>query len=363
MPAINPLSAVDSARNFMNIVKEVDLDEVRERAEQLPRVLVIGREAEQAAWAGRVVFGPDASRLLEFRSGDQIGSIETTRYDILVVTDPDHSGLLEEVRALAGSGRRDHIFYLADDGTVTVRALRVEILLQDPELAPSIGRHFTELRAEAIHTIIDSTAKANAKFALISNVPAIVPILGSLLAAGADFIVLTKNQVMMSYKLAAVNGRDLENQAGVIRELVPVVGAGFVWRTVAREAASFLPLLAGTIPKVAIAFVGTYTVGRAVDYYYRFGTKPPREQWALFREQAVMLAASLPLPGKKAEDDAQARIEQSLELSVEEGAVTAPIADGKIDEIVEQSIADEEIDETIGRAKADEGIVKDPDTQ
>jgi uncharacterized protein (DUF697 family) len=161
----------------------------------------------------------------------------------------------------------------------TVAAFRSEILLNDPELAPSIGRHFLELRAEAIHAIIDSTAKANAKFALISNVPSIVPILGSFLAAGADFIVLTKNQVMMSYKLAAANGRALDDQTGILRELVPVVGIGFVWRTVAREATSFLPLMAGTIPKVAIAFVGTYTVGRAVDYYYRFGTKPPKEQW------------------------------------------------------------------------------------
>ena len=64
-----------------------------------------------------------------------------------------------------------------------------------------------------------------------------------IVSAGADLVVLTKNQVMMSYKLAAANDRDLEDHAGVLRELVPVVGAGFVWRTVAREATSFLPFL------------------------------------------------------------------------------------------------------------------------
>lgn len=326
MPSLNPLSAVDSARNFMNIVKEVNFDEVRERAELPPRILIVARDAEQASWAGRVVFGASSSGLLDYRSGDQIGTIETSRFDIVVVSDPGHTGLFEEVRTLATNGRRDHIHYLADDGLATVEALRTEILLNDPELAPSIGRHFLELRAAAIHTIIDSTSKANAKFALISNVPAIVPILGSLLAAGADFIVLTKNQVMMSYKLAAANGRDLDDQAKLLRELAPVVGAGFVWRTVAREAASFLPLLAGTIPKVAIAFVGTYTVGRSVDYYYRFGTKPPKEQWELFRDQAIKLAASLPLPGRhEGEIRAEDAIERSIEQSVSAAGDTQPL--------------------------------------
>jgi uncharacterized protein (DUF697 family) len=327
MPSLNPLSAVDSARNFMNIVKEVNLDEVRERAELPPRVLIVARDAEHASMTGRNVFGADATNLLEYRSGEDVGSIDSSRYDIIVVSDPEHSSLFENVRSQATNGRRDHIHFLADDGHATVAALRGEILLTDPELAPSVGRHFLELRAAAIHTIIDSTSKANAKFALISNVPAIVPIFGSLLAAGADFIVLTKNQVMMSYKLAAANGRDLEDQTKLLRELVPVVGVGFVWRSVAREATSFLPLLAGTVPKVAIAFVGTYTVGRAVDYYYRFGTKPPKEQWALFREQAVKLAATLPLPGKhEREVLAEEAIESSLEASVAASGDTRPLA-------------------------------------
>ncbi len=319
MPSLNPLSAVDSARNFMNIVKEVNFDEVRERAELPPRVLVVARNADQATTTGQVVFGPNVSGLIDFRSGDQIPTIETSRFDVIIVSDPGHTGLFEEVRALTTNGRRDHIHYLPDDGAATVEKLRTELLLTDPELAPSIGRHFPDLRAAAIHTIIDSTSKANAKFALISNVPAIVPILGSILAAGADFIVLTKNQLMMSYKLAAANGRDLDDQGKLIRELVPVVGAGFVWRTVAREATSFLPLLAGTIPKVAIAFVGTYTVGRSVDYYYRFGTKPPREQFELFRDQAIRLAASLPLPGR---NDGETKAEDAIEHSIEESVAS-----------------------------------------
>jgi uncharacterized protein (DUF697 family) len=313
---MNPLSAVDSARNFMNIVKEVNFDEIRDRAEQAPRVLVVSRDQSDAEDAAGIVFGSETSHLVEVRSGEQANNVDPQRHDIIVVFDPGRTSLYESVRSRPGEGGRDHIFYLPGTEAAEVDRLRLEVVITDPELAPALGRHFQSFRAPATHAIIDSVAKVNAKFALVSNMPSIVPILGSLIAAGADFIVLTKNQVMMSYKLAAVNGRDLSDQTGIIRELVPVVGAGFVWRTVAREATSFLPLLAGTVPKVAIAFVGTYTVGRAVDYYYRFGTKPPKEQMRLFRDQAARLAASIPLPGRDSEDETQDDIEAALEASV-----------------------------------------------
>ncbi len=322
MPSMNPLSAVDSARNFMNIVKEVNFDEVRDRAEQAPRVLVVSRNHEDAEEASRAVFGDASSHLVEIRAGDQANTVDPMRHDVIVVFDPGQTSLYEEVRSRPGEGHRDHVFFLPGSETAEVERLRMEIVMSDPEMAPALGRHFLEFRAPAIHAIIDSVAKVNAKFALVSNMPAIIPILGSIIAAGADLVVLTKNQVMMSYKLAAVNGRDLSDHTGIIRELVPVVGAGFVWRTAAREATSFLPLLAGTVPKVAIAFVGTYTVGRAVDYYYRFGTKPPKEQMKLFREQATRLAASIPLPGRDSEDKRQDDIEAAIEASVLE--VPAP---------------------------------------
>ncbi|HEV2109514.1 MAG TPA: hypothetical protein VGR16_14740, partial [Thermomicrobiales bacterium] len=90
------------------------------------------------------------------------------------------------------------------------------------------------------------------------------------------------------------HGRDLGDQFGIIREMVPVVGAGLAWRTVAREAASFVPFAAGTIPKVAIAYVGTHSVGRAADFYYRFGRKPDRDQMKEYYKQAANRVRSLP---------------------------------------------------------------------
>jgi uncharacterized protein (DUF697 family) len=131
----------------------------------------------------------------------------------------------------------------------------------------------------------------------VSNIPTILPIVGNIAAAGADFIVLTKNQVMMLYKLAAVFGRDLRDQRGILQDVLPVVGAGLFWRTAARQAATWLPFAAGTIPKLAIAYVGTMAVGRAAEFYYRTGLKPTRSQMDQFTRQAVELLRQLDLPG------------------------------------------------------------------
>jgi uncharacterized protein (DUF697 family) len=127
--------------------------------------------------------------------------------------------------------------------------------------------------------------------------PTLLPIIGNIAAAGADFIVLTKNQVMMLYKLAAVFGRDLRDQRAILQDVLPVVGAGLFWRTAARQAATWLPFAAGTIPKLAIAYVGTMAVGRAAEFYYRTGLKPTRSQMNQFTRQAADALRQRDLPG------------------------------------------------------------------
>ena len=54
MPSKNPIAAVGSVRNFMNIVKEVNFDEIKERAAQAPRVLVVSRTQAEAERAGAI---------------------------------------------------------------------------------------------------------------------------------------------------------------------------------------------------------------------------------------------------------------------------------------------------------------------
>jgi hypothetical protein len=84
-----------------------------------------------------------------------------------------------------------------------------------------------------------------------------------------------------------------------LKELLPVVGAGFFWRTAAREATSFLPFAAGSIPKVVIAFTGTIAAGWAADFYYRKGRKPSYDQVRQYVREASEAALSLPGVGRR----------------------------------------------------------------
>jgi len=295
--------AVGSLKNFVNVVKEVDFEEVRARAERVPTIIIISSDADHAFKAAVDIFGERPERYVELKgvSDGQAVRIDAYRYEVVIVYDPDRTSLLDRVRQATASGFNGKLYFLAASlpGPRTpAEQVRLEMVTAQPDLAPALGRFFPEFRPAATKAIVDETSRANAQFALVSNVPAIVPVLGGFIAAGADVIVLTKNQIMMCYKLAALHGKDLHDQTRVITELVPVVGAGFLWRTAAREATSFLPLAAGTIPKVGIAYAGTMAVGWATDFYYRYGKKPTKSQLSEFTKRATELAQSIPLPGR-----------------------------------------------------------------
>jgi len=189
------------------------------------------------------------------------------------------------------------------------RRVRQQLAESLGERAVAFARIYPAFRPAVVAGIVNETSTANAQFAFVSNIPALIPVVGGFLSAGADMILLTKNQLMMVYKIAAASGRNLDDQHAIIRELIPVIGTGFLWRTMAREAASFLPLAAGAIPKVAIAFTGTYALGRAAEMFYRFGKKPTKEQRAEFYAQARELLMKLPF----LKDREQKAIEETTE--------------------------------------------------
>ena len=302
------LGAVGTVRNFMNLVKEIDFDEVRDRAEQPPRTLVIAVDTQRGESAADQMFGQGTRTGVDLKAWTEGESIDAARWDAIVVFDPDGAGLLDKVRRGTGARKAQNVYFLAqrrEGGDDPVEQLRDEICAEFTELAPSYGRYYPGWRSAAVRAILDDTARANAQFSFISNIPAVVPFLGGIIAASADLIVLTKNQVMMCYKIAATYDRNLGDQVALMRELAPVVGSGFLWRTIAREAAAFIPLAAGTIPKVAIAYGGTIAVGRAAEYYYRHGKKPTKEQLRAIVEPAAELVKTLPLPGREGNGSVQ----------------------------------------------------------
>lgn len=293
------LGALNSMRSMMDVLREVSLDELREQAELAPRLLVVGPSPDAAGRLAEAVVGPDGQFAAVVRTVDD--SLDAPgRIDAAIVWDPGRRGagsrVAEAVRFESPAPPIVRFEGVGPDDRDAIDHLRMEILKRNPDRAPAFGRALPAFRPVAAKQIIDETAMANAQFSLVSNIPTLIPVIGNIAAAGADFIVLTKNQVMMLYKLAAAFNRDLHDQRGILQEVLPVVGAGLVWRTVARQATTWLPFAAGTIPKLVIAYVGTMAVGRGAEFYYRTGMKPSRSQMEQFVQQATQMLRRLDLP-------------------------------------------------------------------
>jgi uncharacterized protein (DUF697 family) len=146
--------------------------------------------------------------------------------------------------------------------------LRVLDALKEQRL--SLARHFPLFRLAVARELIGDTSFASASYALGTGFAEIVPVLDIPFNV-ADMIVLTKNQALMVYKLGLALGLPTRWQAHVA-ELGGVVGAGFVWRQIARQLVGLIPVW-GIVPKVAVAYAGTYAVGEAILYWYQTGHK------------------------------------------------------------------------------------------
>jgi uncharacterized protein (DUF697 family) len=167
--------------------------------------------------------------------------------------------------------------------------LTVEEILRDkPDLSLALARQFPAFRDPVIDGIILEVAKENALFAIATALPNVVPniielpwIVGEF---ASDTVFLTANQVRMAFQISAASGRDI----GIMQqkgELMGIIGGAFGWRAIARELVSHIPLGGGLIPKGAIAYAGTYAVGKALAFYHHDLRQPSHEERrALYRE-------------------------------------------------------------------------------
>jgi uncharacterized protein (DUF697 family) len=279
--------AIGGARQLISLLRGMSLDAIEESVRQPPLILFVSDAPDAAAIAGELTGVRGMPSIHISASGDVPKSLEL--YDMIVVHNPDSNA--DFLRLRKSAGRMGHLVF--DTGPTvdqaSLEALRGRIASSLGDEAVALGRWYPAFRAAATDAIVSDTSNRNAQFALLSNVPSIVPVVGGIVAAGADTIVLTKNQLTMAIQIAAIYGKPLSDRKQIIRDLVPVIGGGFLWRTIAREGASFLPFAAGTIPKVAIAFAGTFATGKAVETYYRVGEAPSKDQVRGFYEQALQI--------------------------------------------------------------------------
>jgi uncharacterized protein (DUF697 family) len=149
----------------------------------------------------------------------------------------------------------------------------------------AVGRRLPPLR-EAVAAKLTRDAAGNAlKIALASAVVDHIPVAGIVLGAFAsagDIVAITGIQVMLMLHIQAAYGQDPDLQR--MWQLLPVIGGGFGWRTLARELVGFLPI-AGIAIKGAIAYAGTIVVGEGVTFFYEHGRHMSKAQAAQLYER------------------------------------------------------------------------------
>lgn len=154
----------------------------------------------------------------------------------------------------------------------TLAETLAQIVEKNGSVRISLARHIPAFRPAVCSYLIYEASWQNARIAVFSSLPAVIPITAILAPAAAlgDMVVLTRNQGVLLLKLAAVYGHEADVKA-CMTELMPIVGGAFGWRAVARELVGMVPGGIGIVVKGSIAFAGTYTVGKAAAVFYSTG--------------------------------------------------------------------------------------------
>jgi uncharacterized protein (DUF697 family) len=82
---------------------------------------------------------------------------------------------------------------------------------------------------------------------------------------GADFPVLTMNQLRLVLRIGAAHGVAIDNER--VPEILGVIGSGLAFRAAARQALGFVPV-AGWAVKGGVAYAGTRALGEAAVKYF-----------------------------------------------------------------------------------------------
>ncbi len=158
-----------------------------------------------------------------------------------------------------------------DDPAATI----AEILRDHDDLELALASRFAPFRKPVVERIIHAVSRENAVFAVATALPNLVPNLGEIPWAFGEFAsdtaFLTANQVRMAFLIAAACGKEV-GYSQRAAEILSIAAGAFGWRALARELAGKIPFGGGIIPKGAIAYAGTFVIGKGP------GALPPRRR-------------------------------------------------------------------------------------
>lgn len=271
--------------NIWRVISDVDLEAIRRHAMAPVDIWILAEQAEDAAALIGLLSpdGPhaglrtmDPTTVVQPLAAVPLAAVLATRFPVL---SPAMAAARNALRAAGGrvmtivlgtmspgaSARQ-----IGEDVRVVVPAWEpgaLEVIaaallsLHPDDTRLALARQFPPLRPTFFERIISETSQANAGFALTTGLAEVVPILTAPLNLG-DIVILTKNQLLLGYRIVLAAGRTGEPRA-LITEIAGVLGSGLLFRQAARQLVGLIPV-AGIVPKVAIAYSGTWAIGRAI---------------------------------------------------------------------------------------------------
>jgi uncharacterized protein (DUF697 family) len=309
------------------VLREVDVRPARDAAEKPFLIAFVSQDAPFAEYLAALMYRGDRQHdLPPYRASIGVGldaAAKISRASIVVLITRAGRENAEELRvqkALESAGAPVLVCFLEEQGSLPPNrtdvapgnAITLPLIdgTLDEKIATkklvqgirglkavddlALGRYLPAFREAVTRALIEDVAVANAAYSLGTGILEINPVTGLPLTV-ADTVVLTKNQGIMAYKVALAMGMPPDFKH-IMPQLVGVVGGGFLLRQAARGLIGLLPGL-GILPKVAIAFAGTFAVGEAVYRWCATGEKMSsagfRRAYDAALERGRSIAASL----------------------------------------------------------------------
>ena len=270
-------------------VKEIKLDDIRASAAFALKVAVIGTEDEivwlqehlrgETAHPGDIRRATDALRLFEIPLGED--RLKTVNECTIACLSPLAAANIKD----QGMAVTIPLYTIGNEGEW--EHFKRELLDTRWDLHLPLGRNLPGLRSDVLEYIIVNMSLVNAEVAVVSAAfskllpPGIGPIYPTM--QFGDTVILTKNQVMLAFRIAGACGLPIDIVHRKF-EVLSIIAGGLGWRALARGAAGMLPAI-GVVLKGAFAYAGTYAVGKALAHFFNTGRRMARaEERRLYRE-------------------------------------------------------------------------------